>query len=169
MTLHELLDTGFDLDDFPRFSQMRAPVIEQLRLLWDRLGVKPIIVSSFRTAAENLAAGGVPTSQHLFGRAVDVLFPDVNVHRVVAEAEKMNFGGLAVQWPSGSIHLDMRPTVRKARWGEIVEGHVKTHDHPLLNVLNMFPWPSGILTTRGLLVSGIVIALAVVCYLVFAR
>lgn len=169
MTLSELIATGFTQEDLPRFSQVRAPIIRQLRLLWERLGVKPIITSSFRTAAENLAAGGVPASQHLVGRAVDVLFPGVNIHHVVTEADDLNFAGLAVQWPSGSIHLDMRPSLQRARWGEIVEAGIKTHNHPLVQVLNMFPWPSGVYRKRSLLVSGIVVALAVVCYLVFAR
>ena len=57
---------------------------------------KPIIINSFyRDTAHNLRAGGVKTSKHLRGAAVDITSPDFeNLYQVVIHSAKYNWRAL---------------------------------------------------------------------------
>lgn len=143
MTLSELVNLGFKESDLPRYASMTSSVVLLAAKIWQSVGVKPIFTSSHRTDAENEAAGGTKGSQHRFGRALDLIFPGVHPAVVVAAADALGAPGLAVQFPSGMVHVDTRPGTHKARWGETVDVDargkvIKSHDYTLGAVLAMF-------------------------------
>lgn len=65
--------------------------LEQLRY---NLGGKAIIINSgYRSPAHNKRVGGATNSQHLYGRAADIVVRGVSPSRVYAEADKL-FNGV---------------------------------------------------------------------------
>ncbi len=138
---------GFTVADLPRYAHIEEAVVQWAARLWAAVGVKPVITSSYRTAAENQSAQGVSQSQHLKGRALDLDFPGVDPVRVIDAAEKLGVPGLALQWPTGNVHIDAR-SGQRARWGEKVEKSgslvVKSHNHALAEILGLFAAASGI-------------------------
>ena len=81
MTLGELTKTNTGIENVPNEAQVEnlrrvCRWLERLRKRWNDKygdGDDPIIINSgFRSAAVNKAVGGVPTSNHLTGCAVDI-------------------------------------------------------------------------------------------------
>ena len=81
MTLAELCKTNTGMENVPNEAQVEnlkrlCRWLERLRRRWNDKygdGDDPIIINSgFRSAAVNKAVGGVPTSNHLTGCAVDI-------------------------------------------------------------------------------------------------
>jgi len=81
MTLAELCKTRTGIENVPNEEQVEnlkrvCRWLERLRKRWNDKygdGDDPIIINSgFRSAAVNKAVGGVPTSNHLTGCAVDI-------------------------------------------------------------------------------------------------
>ena len=79
--LAELCKTRTGIENVPNEAQVEnlkrlCQWLEQLRRRWNNLygeGDDPIIINSgFRSEAVNKAVGGVPTSNHLTGCAVDI-------------------------------------------------------------------------------------------------
>ena len=80
-TLRELCKTNTGIENVPNEAQVEnlkrvCRWLERLRKRWNDKygdGDDPIIINSgFRSAAVNKAVGGVPTSNHLTGCAVDI-------------------------------------------------------------------------------------------------
>ena len=81
LTLAELTKTKTGIENVPNEEQVNnlkrlCGWLEQLRRRWNNLygdGDDPIIINSgFRSPEVNKAVGGVPTSNHLTGCAVDI-------------------------------------------------------------------------------------------------
>jgi len=170
MDLQRLNFYGFTVADLPRYSKVEEPVLAYASQLWRAVGVKPVITSSYRTPAENASVGGSAGSQHLAGRALDLVFGGVDSATVIAAAEKLNIPGLALQYPSGAIHIDAR-TGPRARWGELVKstgsGVVKEFNHTLAEIVGMFapPKAGGVIpipiiptTVAGKVGAGVIVA-----------
>lgn len=64
------------------------------------------ITSAFRTTTHNRRVGGVPNSQHLYGKAVDITFRDVSPQRVDQAAKKCGAG--YAYHKRGFCHMDVR-------------------------------------------------------------
>lgn len=80
-SLRELTKTGVNIENVPNEAQVEnlrrvCRWLERLRKRWNDKygdGDDPIIINSgFRSAAVNKAVGGVPSSNHLTGCAVDI-------------------------------------------------------------------------------------------------
>ena len=80
-SLRELTKTSVNIENVPNEAQVEnlkrlCRWLEQLRRRWNNLygeGDDPIIINSgFRSPEVNKAVGGVPTSNHLTGCAVDI-------------------------------------------------------------------------------------------------
>ena len=84
----ELIDL---IQDPAKVSNMQSllSVLDDLR---EDFG-KPIIINSFfRDSVHNLRVGGVKTSKHLIGAAVDITSPDFdNLYQVVIHSAKSNW------------------------------------------------------------------------------
>lgn len=109
-------DTG-EIAVHPRLLYFLDHARDQLR--------RPIIVTSgYRTEAHNRAVGGAPDSQHLYGRAADIVPHDPNHFRHLGQILlRLQPPGLGLYCnPRGRrwFHIDVRPgTV--ARWGTVDE------------------------------------------------
>jgi hypothetical protein len=95
--------TRLDIDNTPTEDQTDnlrrlAETLEQVRSV---LG-KPVTVNSgFRSAAVNVAVGGVPTSDHCDGRAADIICPAYGSPYQVAKAiydAGIDFQQLIIEW-----------------------------------------------------------------------
>ena len=92
---------------------MDPEFIAKLQALRDVWG-KPMLVSSgARCATWNAIIHGAAQSQHLLGKAADIVFPDArDIPKFVALAEKLGFGGIGTGLTF--VHLDSRDG--HARW-----------------------------------------------------
>lgn len=90
-----------------------AEVLQKIRTYFGR----PVtITSAFRSHAHNLKEGGEADSQHLYGRAADIVVTGVSPAKVAEYAETLlpNSGGIGVYEKKGFCHVDVR--AKKARW-----------------------------------------------------
>lgn len=78
---------------------------------------KPIIITSgYRCPAHNKKIGGSPKSQHLLGKAADIVIKGLSVkqmYQVLVPFHKKYFAGLGIYPEQGFIHIDTRdePTI----------------------------------------------------------
>lgn len=121
------LTKNFTLDEFDSSdgAVMPSDVAKNVKELAENLQVlrdyvkKPIKINSgYRSPAWNKAVGGVSDSQHLKGKASDIVISGMSPGEVARTIEtliasgKMKQGGLGV-YPN-FVHYDIRGT--KARW-----------------------------------------------------
>ncbi len=91
-------------------------LIHALEALRERLGGRPItVISCYRDPEYNSRpdVDGAPKSQHLVGRAADIVIPGVPPGLVARSAAVVGFTGIGIY--SSSTHVDIRP-VAAARW-----------------------------------------------------
>ena len=88
--------------------------LEELRALLRQ----PIyILSGYRTLEHNTAIGGSTNSQHLLGKAADIIVPELNIMQIAEEAikvEAFRLGGVGLYPLEKFVHLDVRGYM--ARW-----------------------------------------------------
>jgi len=81
----------------------------------------PIRVNSgFRCPAHNRAVGGSIHSQHLYGKAADIVIHGLSVLEMYEQAQRIpsfKKGGVGIYPAESFVHVDVRG--RKARWGRI--------------------------------------------------
>ncbi len=89
------------------------PLCEALELLRAEMGGQPIrVISGYRSEAYNVAVSGAKESQHLQGRAADIVVHGVDPRRVQAvvaslyQAGRLKIGGLGRY--EGFTHVDVR-------------------------------------------------------------
>lgn len=91
---------------------------ENLQILRNNLGESIRVNSGYRTPAYNKKIGGVPDSQHLQGKAADIVVKSKTPKELAAVIEQliasgtMKQGGIGI-YP-GFVHYDIRGS--KARW-----------------------------------------------------
>lgn len=116
---NKALSTNFKVREF-RCKDGSDPVLvhpELVKVLQDirtHFGRPITINSAFRTPEYNKKVGGERQSQHLYGRAADIVIPGVSPKKVAEYAEKLmpNKGGIGIY--SNFTHIDCRE--KKARW-----------------------------------------------------
>lgn len=87
-------------------------LVAKLQTLRTRLGRPITINSAYRNPTHNKKVGGASNSQHLYGKAADIVVKGLTPQQVAAEAEKVGFGGIGIY--KTFVHLDTRPG--KTRW-----------------------------------------------------
>jgi len=89
------------------FDKMDNNVVVLIDKLRRRINKPIIITSSYRTKEHNAKVGGSTNSQHLLGKALDIVCTDSNYRfLVIKEAFRLGFTGIGVG--SNFIHLDIR-------------------------------------------------------------
>lgn len=97
------------------------PLCQQLEIIRKELGENPItILSGYRSPEFNKAIGGAKASQHMEGRAADIVVKNISPEDLHAQILKMatnkliKIGGLG-QYPR-FVHVDIRPSAKLIRW-----------------------------------------------------
>lgn len=107
-SLHE-----FECKDGSHLVKLDESLIEKLQQLRNKVG-KPITVNSgYRTPEYNAKVGGSPDSQHLYGKAADIVVSGMKPLDVAKLAEEIGFNGIGVY--DTFTHVDTRTT--KTKWG----------------------------------------------------
>lgn len=93
---------------------IESDLVDILQKIRDHFGKAVTINSAFRTFSHNKKVGGSKNSQHLYGRAADIVVDGVAPSKVADYAETLmpNTGGIGRY--SGFTHVDTRPN--KSRW-----------------------------------------------------
>ena len=89
-------------------------LVEILQKIRDHFGKAVTINSAYRNATYNKKVGGASNSQHVFGRAADIVVKGVSPEKVAQYAEYLmpNKGGIGLY--STFTHVDVRTS--RARW-----------------------------------------------------
>jgi uncharacterized protein YcbK (DUF882 family) len=97
--------------------QVLVDQLETIRAIWAR----PIrILSGYRTSLHNGAVGGAKYSQHMEGRAADIVVQGVDAPMVVKgiltllQQGDIHLGGLGSY--ATFTHVDIRPSPKLVRW-----------------------------------------------------
>jgi len=113
MTNDFKLTKDFNLKEFqcPCCGSVKidSELIKRLQILRDRIS-KPIIVTSgYRCLSHNKEVGGVNTSYHTQGLAVDITADGMELYKLLIEARIVGFKGIGIYTFSNFLHLDLGP------------------------------------------------------------
>ena len=100
---------GFDTVDAELLK-----VLEEVRAFF---GVPILINSGCRCAKHNEKEGGSPKSQHLFGKAADIVVKDVMPVKVYTYLDNKYPNTYGIGLYVNRVHIDVREA--KARWSSI--------------------------------------------------
>lgn len=89
--------------------------MNKLQKLRERLGVPMVITSAYRSAAHNRAVGGASASQHLYGKAFDVVMANHDPAAFEQAARAVGFTGFGYYPKQGFMHIDTGPS---RVWGD---------------------------------------------------
>ena len=79
---------------------------------------RPVYISSgYRCPKYNQKIGGVVSSYHCIGLAVDIKVKDMNLIELLEVCENIDFNGIGFYENKNFLHLDVRPT-KRTRWRE---------------------------------------------------
>lgn len=124
LACRDRIRTPYPLDWRATRAVELAEAFEALRA---EIGLPLVVLSAYRTPAHNKAVGGAKDSQHVQGRALDLLPPKGwNALQLAAVARRIpQVRGLGVY--EGFVHVDVRPVDRIVVWrGEGVNQDVVT-------------------------------------------
>lgn len=97
------------------FDTMDYELVELLKRVSRRFNVDEIVINSWcRCEQHNAAVGGAPTSQHLRGRAADIVVPGVPAAEVAEYLDSIDPGAYGLGRYNTFTHIDTRGY--KARW-----------------------------------------------------
>ena len=96
----------------------RTASTSDYKTCWTRCASASAALSCcYRCPQHNAEVGGVPNSQHVYGRAADVLCPDgVSVDELAEIAEECGADGIGRYYDAQFVHVDTRGYA--ARWEE---------------------------------------------------
>ena len=113
------LATNFKLTEFDckgrgccAFTLVDEKLVEYLQQIREYFNAPVIINSGYRCPKHNSNVGGAAQSQHMKGKAADIVVKGVSPRQVAAFAEKIGVNGIGIY--STFTHIDTRTV--KARW-----------------------------------------------------
>jgi hypothetical protein len=83
-------------------------LIEKLKALRELIGKPIIITSGFRTPAYNQRVGGVSRSQHIEGKAVDIIVRNMTAKEIEPYAKQVGFTFMQTYTNKPHLHIDIR-------------------------------------------------------------
>ena len=92
-------------------------LVDALQRLRDLVKVPIKVTSGYRCEHHNSAVGGSPKSQHLTGKAADIIIIGMNAETMYSNAcqiQRFFNGGIGTYPTKGFIHVDIRE--EPARW-----------------------------------------------------
>src|SRR5690606_5920979 len=89
--------------------------LDKLQALRTRLGKPLLITSAYRSPQHNRAVGGATNSQHLYGKAFDVVMANQSPTDFEAAAVQVGFKGIGHYPASNSMHTDTRASASVVR------------------------------------------------------
>lgn len=91
-----------------------SELVAILQKIRNHFGKSVKINSAYRTPPKNKAVGGKAYSQHLYGKAADIVVSGISTKKVAAYAETLlpKKGGIGIY--KNFVHIDVRAT--KSRW-----------------------------------------------------
>ena len=120
LACHDEAKTPYPEVWLPTRGKALAAAFEAVRAIW---GLEIRISSAYRTSLWNAQVGGALESQHVEGRALDLLPPDgVPVYDFwvailnVARAAGIRGVGYAAPAKGGFVHIDIRPGTGLTSW-----------------------------------------------------
>ena len=84
-------------------------LVKRLQDLRDRIDKPIIITSGYRCPSQNIEVGGVNSSYHTKGLAVDITVDNMELEDLFIRAKKVGFKGIGVYIASNFLHLDLGP------------------------------------------------------------
>lgn len=84
-------------------------LVEKLQIMREYFGNAIIINSGYRNTIHNKNVGGSPTSQHLLGKAADIVVRGHTPKEVAEFAKKIGFRGVGLY--KDFVHVDTRKTI----------------------------------------------------------
>lgn len=85
-------------------------LVELLQKLRDRLGTAINVNSGYRCRKHNSDVGGVSASNHVKGKAADIIVPGVEPAEVAKAAESVGFKGIILYTKKSFVHVAVRDT-----------------------------------------------------------
>jgi len=91
-------------------------LVEKLQQLRDKVNKPVVITSGYRSVAYNKKCGGIPTSNHLLGKAADIKISRMTPLEVARLADAFGFKGIGV-YPTFT-HVDVQGSTngKKIYW-----------------------------------------------------
>lgn len=91
-------------------------LVEKLQQLRDKVNKSVVITSGYRSVAYNKKCGGIPTSNHLLGKAADIKISRMTPLEVAKLADTFGFLGIGV-YPTFT-HVDVQGSTngKKIYW-----------------------------------------------------
>lgn len=83
-------------------------LVEKLQILRSYYNRPLVINSGYRTNAHNIKVGGSANSQHLLGKACDIVIKGITPNALGTMAKKIGFTGVGIY--KDFVHVDTRPT-----------------------------------------------------------
>lgn len=93
----------------PMKLQPSFDIMSLLDILCNRLGRKLPVTSCVRCAAHNIEIGGSPHSEHITGKAVDILCTDAEERHLLL-TEALAYGDVTIELCPKHLHFDFRDT-----------------------------------------------------------
>ena len=93
--------------------KIHSELLDKLQKLRDHFGRPVIITSGYRTPEHNRAVGGAPDSQHLYGRAADIVVRGVPHDEVYRQAIRLGFRGVGRY--NTHTHVDVRERTKSGK------------------------------------------------------
>ncbi len=106
----------FACGDGTDLVKVDTELVDVLEVIRHYFGKPIIITSAYRTHTHNKKVGGSRNSQHVLGKAADIVMVGVSPKEVASVAEYVlgNKGGIGLYPGKGFVHIDVRDTC--SRW-----------------------------------------------------
>lgn len=103
-------------------------LVVYLQAIRDWAGASITINSGYRTPNHNASIGGASNSQHIYGKAVDIVCSDKTPLQLAQRAETLGMKGIEWNADLGYTHIDTRTT----KW------YVKRQNSTYINVSSFY-------------------------------